>query len=174
MDLSTRQGRSRSGSRALAVRRLAGPADFFGVQKPFLAFGASFLGPSLCSGCTLAVKGQKLSLCDDQIGQRKEDVQLRRVLLQPLVADLAMAEEILHDVRGVLDLRAAARLDRFQATQQRAKFALRRWISAAARTGARPQQAPAAQPIPRAGAGSDAARCAATTDSGAAEQLLDP
>ena len=74
----------------------------------------------------MAVKGQKLSLGDDQIGQRKEDVPLRRVLLQPLVADLAMAEEILHDVKGVLDLRADARLDRFQATQQCAKLALPR------------------------------------------------
>ena len=76
MDLNTRQGRSKSGNRTLAVRRRAVPVDFAGVQSLLLAFPAPFRGPSPCSGRTLAVKGQKLSLGDDQIGQRKEDVQL--------------------------------------------------------------------------------------------------
>lgn len=102
MDLNTRQSRFQSGSRALAVTRRAVPADFSGVQSLVLAFASRLRGPSPRSGRTLAVKGQKLSLGDDQIGQRKEDVQLGRVLLQPLVANLAMAEEILHDVKGVL------------------------------------------------------------------------
>jgi len=126
MDLITRQGRSKSGNGALAVRRRAVPADFSGVQVLVLAFAAPFRGPSQCSGRTLAVKGQNLPLGDDQIGRRREDVQLGRVAIQSLVANLAMAEEILHDVKRVLDLRADARLDRFQATQQWAKLALLR------------------------------------------------
>ncbi|ACV37786.1 hypothetical protein CAP2UW1_4659 (plasmid) [Candidatus Accumulibacter phosphatis clade IIA str. UW-1] len=76
MDLNTRKGPSKSANRALAVRRRAVPADFSGVQSLVLAFAAPFRGPSPCSGRILAVKGQKLSLGDDQIGQRKEDVQL--------------------------------------------------------------------------------------------------
>ena len=44
---------------------------------------------------------EKRRLAGDQIGQAKEDVQLGGVPLQPLVTDLAMAEDILYDVKGV-------------------------------------------------------------------------
>src|SRR6478672_9756747 len=53
---------------------------------------------------------QQAPLGNDEIGQGKQAEELRRVLRQALVADLLVAEQVLHDVKRMLHLRAYAGL----------------------------------------------------------------
>jgi len=105
-------------------RHPALPVDFSGVGCLFLAFTVRFRGLSPCSERTSAMKGENLPLGGHQIPRPKEDVRLGRVLVQPFVADLPMAEEMLDGVKGILDLAPDARVDRFRLTQQCAKLPL--------------------------------------------------
>jgi hypothetical protein len=61
-------------------------------------------------GRTLGALGQKRLLGDDQIGQGEQHAPLRAVLCEPPVAQLALPEQVLDDVEGVLDAGADLRL----------------------------------------------------------------
>lgn len=76
-------------------------AAIFGWLSP--RFSANFLISPL-SGRTLGVERKQLPLGDQQIRQPKERVELRCVLRQSLVAYLLHAEEVLDDVKRVLNL----------------------------------------------------------------------
>src|SRR5262249_40045418 len=55
---------------------------------------------------TCASERKQSPLDDHQVGQREEAEHPRAVLRQPLVADLLVTEQVLHDVEGMLDQRA--------------------------------------------------------------------
>jgi hypothetical protein len=55
------------------------------------------------SGQTSPASGEQRLLGDDQIDQGEQDLELRGVLLQALVAHLAVTEQVLEDVKGMLD-----------------------------------------------------------------------
>src|SRR5215216_2070245 len=61
-------------------------------------------------GDTCAFERKQSPLDDHHVGQRKQAEHPRAVLRQPLVADLLVAEQILHDVERMLDQRADLRL----------------------------------------------------------------
>jgi hypothetical protein len=76
--------------------------------------GVRFMSSSaLCadSGRTLGALGQEGLLGDRQIGQREQHMELRPVLGQAPVANLAMTKEVLHHMAGVFDTGTHPRLE---------------------------------------------------------------
>lgn len=63
------------------------------------------------SGRTLDVESEQSSLGNQQIGQAEQREELRRVLGQPFVAHLLHAEDILDDVKRMLNLGPDAGLE---------------------------------------------------------------
>ena len=101
-------------------------AAIFGWLSP--RFSANFLISPL-SGRTLGVECKQLPLGDQQIRQPKERVELRSVLRQSLVAYLLHAEEVLDDVKRVLDLGTHACLELLDLVDQPAHRRLRQRLA---------------------------------------------
>ncbi len=83
--------------------------------------------------------GEQLSFCQHQIRQAKERVELSRVLAQSSIADLAMPEQVLHPMKGVLHLRPHLRFEppaspRAPPAPFRSKTAPGGWSFSSART----------------------------------------
>ena len=107
-----------------------GPKIFAGFFKTAFRLESGFgVAWGVVRGCSCArlvswvrlrclADAQQMLLGDDQVRQRKEGVQLRRVLLHPAVAHLAMLEEVLHDMERMLDQCARPGLELLKAQRQ--------------------------------------------------------
>ena len=77
--------------------------DFLGNEAS-VGVSPAFSGPLPFSGRTLAVERQQPPLGDDQVREREEQMQLRGVLRQAPVAYLAIAKEVIDDVKRMFKL----------------------------------------------------------------------
>lgn len=98
----------------------AGEGHFFGfsdgakgVFEPEWAISGRFLVRSAISGRTLGIRRQQPPTRQHEIGEAKQRQHLRRVLRQSPVAGLAVTEQVLHHMKGMLHLGADAGLGLF-------------------------------------------------------------
>ena len=78
------------------------------------------------------MNGRHAPVREHEIGETEQREQLRLILRQPAIAGLAVAEQVLDHMKGVLDLRPDARLELLEPILQPAQFICRQGLAHAA------------------------------------------